>query len=250
VNEAEMGKRLDGGKLMCSTCHDQHQADALPLGARGARQVSAVKKTGTGTGTMAVDAVVASAPAKGYLVEIVDAGTASAATYRVSYDNGKSWFGCAAGTHDYRAYVPPPSSNACTLGSAIALDANATVSFAADPATYAAGGTFTFYVSYPFLRADVTDAKMCNICHRDRNMSVANVNGTSTPEHPVVLGTTKFHHPVGAGLVPDRMLEPDGDAASDGISRNDLVLGAGGGVTCLTCHRVHNAYSNSLVTDP
>jgi predicted CXXCH cytochrome family protein len=256
VNEAEMGKHLDAGKLECSTCHNQHQADALPVTARGTQRVSPVtKRAGAGTGAVTVDSVAPSAAAKAYLIDIVAAGVRSAATFRVSYDNGKSWFGCATGTHTYVVYAETPG-NACSLGAGIPLDnvTSVTASFAGDPSTYASDDEFTFYVSYPFLRADVTDAKMCTICHRDRNMSVANLAGTDGTHEgtrqPIALGTTKFHHPVGPDAIPAQALEPDGDSTSDGITRNNLVLGAGGGVTCLTCHRVHNAYSNSLTPDP
>lgn len=255
--EAEMGKRLDAGKLMCSTCHDQHQADVLPVTGRGRQHVSTITRAASGTGSVTlVGPVGASATAKAYLLDVVAAGSESTATFRVSNDNGASWFGCTAPTvYSYVAYVASPS-NACRAGPSVALNDGGNVTVAFGAGTYLAGDRWKFHVSYPFLRVDNTDARMCTTCHRDRNMTSENVQGAGVHAGmggAIVPGTTVFHHPVGPGAVPGgAILDASGDpqGTGDGIAGNDLVLGTSGGVTCLTCHRVHNAYSNSLSADP
>ncbi len=251
-DEREMAKRLDGGKLMCSTCHDVHDADFQPVSGRGRQTVSAVTKAGAGTGAVSVVRPVApNATAKGYLIDVVTAGVETEALYRVSNDNGKSWFGCEPGTHTYVAWSDA-TPNGCQAGGSVALNDGTSVSFAAG--SYEVGDRFDFYVSYPFLRADATNSRMCVTCHRDRNMTAANVHGIGPHAGtgaPIVPGTTVFHHPVG-GALAGAPLDASGDAQTpgDGNPSNDLVLGAGGVVSCLTCHRVHNADSNSLSPDP
>lgn len=251
ADEREMESRLDGGKLMCSTCHDVHDADFQPESGRGRQTVSAVTKAGAGTGQVTVTGPVASgAPARGYRIAVVSAGSETEALYRLSNDNGKSWFGCEPGTHTYVAWSDA-SPNGCLAGGSVALNDGTNVAFAAG--SYAVADSFDFYVSYPFLRADATNSKMCLTCHRDRNMTAANVRGAGPHAGtgaPIVPGTTVFHHPVG-GVLAGAPLDASGDAQTpgDGNPSNDLVLGSGV-VSCLTCHRVHNADSNSLSPDP
>lgn len=257
--EKEMGQRLEAGKLMCSTCHDQHQADVHPPAGRGNQHVSGVTKTGAGTGTVTVTSVAAASTAKAYLIDITSAGNETTARFRLSNDNGTSWFGCSA-PGVYVAYVASPS-NACTAGPAVQLNDGANVVVAFGAGTYVVGGRHLFYVSYPYLRADNTDARMCLTCHPDRHQYWQDVEGGVANSvsggrlGTVTLGTTVFHHPVGQELVKtyDRGAPIDASGVAqtpgDGNPTNDLRLGTGGVVTCLTCHHPHNADSNSLTTD-
>lgn len=259
-DELEMAGRLDAGKLMCSTCHDSHAADHQPVSGRGRQTVSAVTKSGAlpvpGSGTVGVAGPVgAAAAAKGYLLDVVAAGSEATALYRVSNDDGKSWFGCSAPTSYAYVVWNDTAPNGCQAGPAVALNDGANVSVAFAAGSYVVGDRFRFYVSYPFLRADATNSRMCVVCHRDRNMTTANVQGTGPHAGTgaaIVPGTTLFHHPVGAALAsaPRDASGVPQTGAGDGDPSNDLVLGTGGVVSCLTCHRPHNADSNSLTADP
>jgi predicted CXXCH cytochrome family protein len=256
LDEQAMGERLDEGKLMCSTCHDQHAADALAVGGRGRQTVSAVTRidalTDPGTGVVSVAGDVgASATAKSYLIDMVAAGSETTALFRLSNDNGKSWFGCTTPTtYSYVAYA----ANGCQAGPGVPLNDGTNVSVAFGAGTYAVGDQFKLYVSYPFLRVSIDAAKMCVTCHKDRNMTTENVQGTGTHAGlggSVVPGTTVFHHPVGEALAA-APLDASGvvQTSGDGNTSNDLVLGTGGLVNCLTCHRAHHADSNSLSVGP
>ncbi len=247
LDEQKLANNLDGGtRLMCSTCHDPHQADALALNGRGKVHAS-TPRTG-----LTVSSVVSGATPKAYLLDFVTGGTTTAARFRLSNDNGLSWFGCSgtAPNYTWSAYT---GSNGCQPASSVTLNdaSNVTVSFSAT--SFVVGDQWSFYVSYPFLRVNIADAKLCVVCHKDRNMSVSNVQGTGTHQGTgaaITPGTTVMHHPVGPTVVPASMLDANGGApGTDGNATNDLVLGASGGVTCLTCHRIHKADSNSLTVD-
>ncbi len=255
--EVEMAERLDGTNLQCSTCHDQHQSDAIPVSGRGSQHLSPVKPTKSGTGSVTVLAPAADATSKQYLVEITVAGDQTSAEFKLSNDKGASWWGCTAPG----AYVAYSGSNDCAVGSPVQLNDGARVSVSFAAGTYLVGDRWDFYVSYPYLRADNTDAKMCVTCHRDRHQSHQNVQGSGTivgTGAAIVLGTTEFSHPVGEGLNANGKgtdlgapLDASGvsQAAGDGNRSNDLVLSSSK-VTCLTCHHPHNADSNSLSDDP
>jgi hypothetical protein len=258
--EIEMAKRLDGTTLQCSTCHDAHQSDLVPQGGRGTQHVSTPARAGTpgSTGDVTVSGVTATAAARAYRIEITQAGNETSARFRLSNDKGASWFGCS-GPGTYVAYVASPS-NACTAAAAVQLNDGANVTVAFGTGSYVAGARWDLWVSYPFLRADNTDAKMCVTCHRDRNQSHQNVRGSGPivgTGAPIVLGVTQFSHPVGEGLNAngtgtDHGTPLDANGATqvvgDGNQTNDLVLSSTK-VTCLTCHRPHNADSNSLSED-
>jgi len=261
--EAAMGKRLDGGKLQCSTCHDQHQADIY----RGTPRITvplntSIAHTGASTGTLQLTSVPANANAAGYVIKI-----SAANAFKISHDGGISFFGynntltpkwAAESTTGYSAgysFTPPAT---------VPLDDGVTlVTFGSG--TFVAGDQFaSFYISYPFLRADNTDSKMCLICHKDRDLRWQDVEGASGGKlgTNIQLGTTVFSHPVGNvlganGHAYDRtavtMLDADGTAqqgGTEGNTTNDLRLGTGGIVHCMTCHHPHNADSNSTTTDP
>jgi len=78
---------------------------------------------------------------------------------------------------------------------------------------------------------------------------------------PVTPGQTYLSHPVGAALArsydrdPTLILDANGastqaGAGNDGIATNDIRLSPTNKVTCLSCHSIHNADSNSLSADP
>lgn len=258
TGEAAMGARLDEGYLQCSTCHDQHQSDAMPIAGRGTQRVSPVKPTEFGTGAVTVLAPAADAASKQYRIEIVQAGTLATATFRLSNDRGLSWWGCSGPGN----YVSWSGANACAVGATVQLNDGGKVSVSFAAGSYLANDRWDFYVAYPYLRADNTDAKMCLTCHRDRNQSHQNVRGTGPlvgTGTAIVFGTTEFSHPVGEALGANGLgtdlpapLDADGSpqAVGDGNETNDLVLSASSKVTCLSCHHPHNTDSNSLSTDP
>jgi hypothetical protein len=265
-------ERLSGGTLQCSTCHDQHNADQreqdtdppVDPARLGTQHVSiplgvAQNPTSGGTGrTMTLLSPVGTGAApKGYLVEIVEPGSDSNATFKLSNDNGTSWFGCV--TQSNYTYVQF-AANPCRVGASVPLNdgTNVAVTFTG-AGTFLAGDRWSFYVSYPYLRVSNKDGEMCTTCHKDRHMYWQDVeggaaNGVSGGRQTIALGTTVFHHPVGQALrspPAGGILDADGTAQSAGDTNktNDLTFGTGGMVTCLTCHRPHNADSNSLTDD-
>jgi hypothetical protein len=260
AGEALMADALDGTRLQCSTCHDQHQSDHLPVTGRGRQHVSDVVATVAGSGAITVNPPAAGASAKAYRIEIIVQGSETGARFRLSNDKGVSWWGCAA-PGDFVPYVPFPS-NACAAGATVALNDGGSVSVQFAAGTYLVNDRWDFYVSYPFLRADNTDARMCVTCHRDRHQSIENVEGTGPivgTGAPITWGVTMFSHPVGVALnangkgydhpaILDTNRQPQ--TTGDGVRSNDLVIAPSGVVTCLTCHRPHNADSNSLSDEP
>jgi len=253
----EMSSRLDGGNIICSTCHNQHRVDAVAVtsGQAGTQTKSAVAKiaNGGGSGTVALNAAAA-ASQKSYVIEIVElGGAAGTARFRLSNDGGISWFGYSGGAWQ------PYASNAQLTGASVALNDGALVS-AQFSGTFAIGDRFRVYVAYPFLRMDksanvaldsgtvATGDKFCRVCHASWSMDH---NGVRTYD-----GTPKSH-PVGialgangAGYDYGTPLDGNGGAAgSDGNPTNDLLLGADGTVQCLTCHGVHHADSNTETVD-
>ncbi len=237
---AEMAKRLEGtAKLMnCSVCHDEHNGAAFG----GTQKLSAVTKVaGTGTGTLTVNAPAAAATSKSYLIDVVAAGAAGTARFRLSNDNGYSWFGYSAG------WVAYTGANGQLTGTNVALNdgTNVTVNFAG---TFAVGDRFDFYVTYPLLRAANADSAMCEDCHTARKMTDAHLGAD---------GIKVFSHPVGVALsngydrASSAILDANGalQTTGDGLKTNDLVLGSGNSVHCMTCHHPHGADSNSLTED-
>jgi predicted CXXCH cytochrome family protein len=259
--DAPLAARVNanGGSLACSVCHDQHaanQANAPATAMHTSQPVGAGfnKESGSGTGALALAAVASGAVSKGYLVEIVTAGTNATATFHVSHDNGASWFRCSAATT--YSYVAEPAGFPCQAGPSAALDDPAVrVAFnaGATGTSFAAGDRYRFYVSYPFLRAPNASAELCEDCHADRVMQHAAVEG------PNAGWTTSYSHPVGEALGGngkgyDRAgpLDANGapQATGDANPTNDLhTFGSAATVRCLSCHSPHNADSNSQTTD-
>ncbi|MDF1565968.1 MAG: hypothetical protein P1V51_23235 [Deltaproteobacteria bacterium] len=105
-----------------------------------------------------------------------------------------------------------------------------------------------------FMAIDNDAGQLCRECHTDR------FPDSGDPNYPFDLTrshtTTNRSHPVGVvlnanGKGYDRAVPLDanggvqGTGEADGISSNDLLLGAGGVVTCLTCHGVHSGAADS-----
>jgi predicted CXXCH cytochrome family protein len=253
-DDAEMQKRLVGGALECSVCHNQHNANRgfAPVGKMrtsfpiGAAQPEG-NPTGGGTATLTINSATAGAAvAKGYLVRVVTAGS----TVAISHDNGLSWFRpTAAGGTTWVADAATPVGGPYTPGSAFTLDdpaVSVTITAGAN-----AGDFWKFYVAYPFMRSVNVAGEMCVSCHQDRRQTHADVEGPSD-------GTRVFSHPVGVTLnanlrnydrgVP---LDVDGGAqgSGDANASNDLYIAPGNVVGCTSCHALHNADSNSITVD-
>jgi hypothetical protein len=256
-----MAQRItaNAGTLSCSVCHDQHTG-ASKVAAQGGsamatQMVSPVTKT-SAAGTLAVSSVGATTAPRGFLVKLV-----SATTYKVSHDNGLSFFfwngaAWAADTTGTGAGRP------VVLGTPQALtDATVQVTFGG---AFAVNDSFRFYVSYPFLRveAGMTSANdLCESCHVQRVQSELNSEGVpGAPLGAITLGTTVFSHPVNEPLnhAYDRkgastqgaILDASGvkQAVGDANKTNDLRLfgPSADTVRCLSCHYPHQQPSNSL----
>lgn len=237
---AAMQARVMGGNVVCSTCHNQHSANAS-FGGRP--RVSAAKQTTAlgSTGTLTSGGLFSGSTGVWFLVEIVAAGNQTSAEFRYSKDNGTSWF--------------PTAPASLIAGTDVTLDSGVAVSFGAG--SFAVGERWEFSASWPFLRAaidtganGVGDA-YCRDCHRSRVMdhnSVHTYDG-SFKGHPVGVALDSN------GMGYDRPVPLDGNGApqggpgADSNPTNDLLLDSSGLVQCLTCHGVHHVDSNTLSVD-
>lgn len=231
----QMSQRVMNGNIVCSTCHDQHDASAAT---GGTPRVSPAKKiTALGsTATVTSGGTFSGASGFWYLVE-VQAGS----TFRWSKDNGVSWM--AQGV-------------AMNRGTTLGLADGVTIVFGAT-GTFATSERWEFSGSYPFLRAaldsgdNVMGVKFCRDCHSAWAQDHASVETWD--------GTMKSH-PVGVGLNAngggyDRSVPLDAHGlaqggAGDGNRDNDLKLDSGGRVQCLSCHSPHFAPGNSAAMTP
>ena len=239
--DASLSTRIDAGKIVCSTCHNQHQnsAAAVAAGTAGPLVLGKVAHPqGAGTGTVSV-AVSPTADPKGYLVEILTTGAAGTATFRVSNDGGISW---QAPNQTTASGIVPSGSTGVTLAFS--------GSFTAGPPA----DRFTFYVAYPFLRLpmdsgdNATGSRFCRDCHSAWTMDHAATRSYT--------GSARSH-PVGVALNAnargyDRSapLDADGSTAGDANPANDLRLDPQGRVQCWTCHGAHWAPSNGAAVAP
>ena len=239
VNSA-MQLRVLGGNVVCSTCHNQHSADAT-LGGRP--RVSPAKQTTAlgSTGSLTSGGLFNGSTGVWCLVEIVTAGNQGSARFRYSKDNGTSWFP-----------TPPATLGA---GTNVALDSGVTVTFG--PGSFAVGERWEFSASWPFLRAAVDSGAngqgdaYCRDCHRSWVMdheSVHTYDG-SFKSHPVGVALDANGMGYDRAVPLDGNGAPQGGAGIDGNPTNDLLLDGAGLVQCLTCHGVHYVDSNTLSVD-
>lgn len=239
-----------GGQVVCSTCHDQHTG-ANKSGTQ--RLLTPQRILGTGTGTIAATATATASP-KAYLIEIVAGGSSTTATFRISNDNGVSWWGWT--NPNWVAYAANPRT-ANTTPVALNDGANLSISFTGGAGTFVANDRYYLYVSYPFLRAvmdsgdNTTGAKFCRDCHGAWTMDHTNLEDGD--------GTKVMGHPVGIVLNAntrgyDRAAPLDGNGQAqagdkDGNPSNDLKLDSGNRIQCYTCHGLHYADSNTTTVD-
>jgi predicted CXXCH cytochrome family protein len=276
-NNPEVARRLSGDQLQCSACHDQHQArkeyggeqqlspvecastaPACPVPASSAVSVSHVAPQVLSDPTQG-------ASARGYLLKL-----ATPTTFQLSNDGGRTWFGWSGS-----AWVPgAPDGRPFAVEVPVALNDGENVKVTFADRTFAAGESYRFYVSYSFLRTSNADDALCVDCHRPRlqnELDVRGLPGGNLPE--IVMGQTDFSHPVGVVMGRDQptdrrapgspghtaryggILDADGTMQSgqggggDANPSNDLRLDRHGRVWCYSCHRTHNADSNSLTVD-
>lgn len=257
-----MGRHLDGTKLKCTTCHDVHDADGNSGTAHASKgwATNIPTTAGSGTGTLQLTAVLPGAKPAAYWIKYVATNQ-----FKISHDPGlspssTSWWGYSTtlgwGTPDTGNFA---AGKTFATAPVTLDDGKTTVTFSSG--TYSTNQAWTkFYVSFPFLRGD--PGRMCVSCHKTRNMTYTNVEGTgSLPGGgTITLGSTVFSHPVNQPLNVnagnyDRSAILDADGGSqtptgDGNTSNDLVTNSAGNVTCVSCHHVHNADSSSVTTDP
>jgi predicted CXXCH cytochrome family protein len=240
--DTEMDLRVMDDNVVCSTCHDQHAADAL-MG--GTPSISAAQKvfSAGGSGSVTSGGIFSGTNGVFYLVEIT-----SLSPRQLSYskDNGGTWFGPVSFNYDVAAD----------------LDWGVQVTVSSG---VAATERWEFYATYPFLRAklvadDGSGSAMCRDCHGAWDMDHTAVNNHGFGTGPG--GTDVFNsHPIGIALNAnngnyDRAEPLDGDGQpltggtdADGNPSNDLRFDANGNIHCLTCHGVHHADSNTLSVD-
>lgn len=250
----QMAVRLTNANVVCSTCHNQHTNLPASVGARTAgsqNQSTPVRIAGSGTGTVSYTAA-SNAAARGYLLEIVEAGgSAGTAKFRLSNDGGLTWFGWSGS-----GWVPYVTGNAQLTGPAVLLNDGANVT-AAFSGNFVIGDRIRFYVGYPFLRAaldsgnNATGSRFCRDCHSAWAMDHAAV-GTydgSWKSHPVGVALNANGGGYDRGIPLDGNGAVQGQPGSDANGTNDLRLASDATVQCFTCHGVHHADGNTNTVD-
>lgn len=233
---SDMLLRVMGGKVVCSTCHDQHFAVSSKRGTP--RIATPARTTSLGsTGTLTSGGTYTGTAGLWYLVKITLAGTQATAKFVWSTNNGTTW---------------QPEQ---TAGTNRALNNGVTVTFGTG--NYSLNEKWEFYGTWPFLQSPMdqgTNAAgdmYCRDCHRSWKMDHL---ATRTWD-----GTYKSH-PVGVALNAnaagyDRATALDGNGAAQGSgsadtnASNNFTFDSGGRVSCITCHGVHYADGNTLTED-
>lgn len=239
-------------KITCSVCHDQHTSNTY----RGRQRVQAVTHTqGLGPASFGTLAVSSTAAPRGFLIDFVVGGAVGAATYRLSYDNGTSWFGWN-GTQWGALGTGTPPFNPRVTGATqdftnTAGEVRASFSGTFNGASPGPSDQYKFYVGYPFFRVaadsgdNATGTKFCRDCHATRAQIYTDVE--------TYVSGVKRSHPVGQALNANARgydrgtpLDTSGLAQGATAQPNYLALDSGGLVQCTTCHLPHYAPSNSL----
>lgn len=249
--DPEMALRLPGDEIICSTCHNQHSAEAARGGTPRVGSANQVTTLGS-TGTLASGGTFSGAEGLWYLIEIQEGADEANATFCYSKDTGISWFpsGCT-----------PPGETTDNLsadgGNPVTLDNGVSVTFGAG--NYVAGERWEFSAAWPFLRADLDTAGagsvMCRDCHRNWDLQktdIATWDGTPN-SHPV----RQAYQAGTDGYYSDAPLDGNGNQQNaagppdvDGNPSNDLALhGSNDEVQCLSCHGVHHVDSNTETVD-
>lgn len=236
----QMSQRIMGGNIVCSTCHNQHNASSSM---RGRPKISKPKKiSGSGTGNVFSSGSYTGTGGLWYLIEIDNAGSQATATFRWSKDNGITWMA---------------QNVNCGNGNPVNLDNGVRVTFSGGAGAFQLGDRWEFYASYPFLRVamdlgnNTSGDKFCRDCHRSWTMSHTEIR---------TYDGRKKSHPVGVtlnanGLGYDRPSpldgngNPQGGAGEDGNLSNNYKLDQNGNLQCFTCHNVHYADDNTLTED-
>ena len=235
-----MQLRVMEGDLVCSTCHNQHTAEAS-FG--GQPRVSPPKQTTAfgSTGNLLSGGQFNGSTGVWFLIEVIATGNQTSARFRYSKDNGTSWFP-----------TPPAALDA---GPDVALDSGVTVSFTTG--NFVIGERWEFSASWPFLRAAIDSGAngvgdaYCRDCHRSWVMdheSVRTYDG-NLKSHPVGVALDANGMGYDRPVPLDGNGAPQGGAGVDGNPTNDLLLDSGGLVQCVTCHGVHHVDSNTLSVD-
>lgn len=252
-----LNTRLPSGRVQCATCHDPHQARAANVPATISASLAvgtAVSRTGpvgAATQRMVLQPLPANPTPQGYRIKVTATG------FIISHDAQATnptptWLNFVGGV--WTAGVDNGQGRPIALNTDLALDGANPLTIRFTSALPVAGDFWDFYVSYPFVRAYSPPDQICIDCHRDRYTDHLTTRGA--PGYGWAAGARRHSHPVYQGLGEnaegyDRAAPIDangGAAGSDGNPSNDLVL-TNGQVTCLTCHSVHHADSNSISDD-
>jgi predicted CXXCH cytochrome family protein len=228
--ESEMGKRVPDGNIICSTCHDQHAAEAA-MG--GTTRIGPADKVATtdqgGTGSVTTSGTYTGPEGVWYLIEI----TADDSTFHFSKDNGISW-----------------STPEQSIGPSVDLNDGFGVTVSFGGGSFVATERFEFFATYPFLRVPLgaVGSNLCVKCHDTWVMDKTTVNtydGTykSHPVNVTLPGTSDYHNPPLDGNGAEQE-----SGGADSNDTNDLMV-TGNIVHCLSCHGVHHADSNTLSVD-
>jgi len=269
-NDAEQALRLMGadgscpeGYLVCSTCHDQHAAEAATGGSSRISLSREVTKDGGSTGSVSSGGAFTGVRGVWYLIEMVAAGSETTSRFRYSKDNGTSWIptGCSSGN-----LGPCKTADGSTP---VALDdlVNEGVEVTFNTGSYTVGDAWEFSATWPFLRRvlplnqapdalvdsgdNTTGDSFCRDCHRSWVMTDSDVE---------TWDDTFKSHPIGVALDTngrgyDRSIPLDGNGAEQGSggadlnASNDLRFDNSGFVQCLSCHGVHYADGNTQTVD-
>lgn len=250
----EMDKRVMDGNVVCSTCHDQHDAESTY---GGTPRISPAKEVSvTGTGVLSSTGTLTGSLGTWYLIQIVQTGTETTALFRYSKDNRVSWFPSACDPGAPSAVTCKEANGGTPVPLDEPVDEGVAVTFSAG--TYNDDDEWEFSASWPFLRAvldsgdNTAGDKFCRDCHRTWVMETSTVRtGASTviKSHPVGIAYPSAQPDYHANPLDGNGAE-QGSGGADTNASNDLALeGASNLVQCLTCHGVHYADSNTLTED-